>query len=652
MKKIVLVCFFLCLGFTHLSAQIVINELDSDSDGIDDKEFVELKSQQANFSLDGYVLVMFNGSFSGQDQSYFSLDLSNYQTDENGILLIGSTFVRPFPQLLIAPNTIQNGADAVAVYQGSEFDFPEFTPATTINLVDALVYGTGDADATSLLNALNLSQQIDEDLNGQKDFESIQRNADGSYFVGNPTPRMTNDGSGILQTPVEITVESKKYDEGETFAIGFSTESPVSQNLSFSFSLENNGFNFSDFYGSTNITIQAGESSETVFISLIDDNDDEGDEQMLVRFDNLPQGFIPLNSQVLIRVVDNDFTMSDFGAPTNPTFDIVERTGPAGYYNSLDETSGQELRDSLQAIIAEEGVVRAQTYSDVITIVKKADQNPLNSNQVWLVYTEEGLPKLDLQSITDRDSVWNREHTFPRSRGGFFSIEEDGIADGKDIFWNTNADSLRHGNSDAHGLRAALSNENSSRSNHYYGDYNGPDGNLGSFKGDVARSVFFMAIRYNDLSVEPGFPEMEGVMGDLDTLLAWHQQDPPDDFEMNRNNTVYNWQKNRNPFIDQPELVDYIWGDQTGDTWQQELSNEAADELMFSLYPNPNSGGFYIDGIKNRSDISVFSLTGKKIAERQNISSHQKINLNLSPGVYLIKVTSENKTAVRKMIVK
>jgi hypothetical protein len=188
MKKIVLVCFFLCLGFTHLSAQIVINELDSDSDGIDDKEFVELKSQQANFSLDGYVLVMFNGSFSGQDQSYFSLDLSNYQTDENGILLIGSTFVRPFPQLLIAPNTIQNGADAVAVYQGSEFDFPEFTPATTINLVDALVYGTGDADATSLLNALNLSQQIDEDLNGQKDFESIQRNADGSYFVGNPTP--------------------------------------------------------------------------------------------------------------------------------------------------------------------------------------------------------------------------------------------------------------------------------------------------------------------------------------------------------------------------------------------------------------------------------------------------------------------------------
>jgi len=161
-----------------------------------------------------------------------------------------------------------------------------------------------------------------------------------------------------------------------------------------------------------------------------------------------------------------------------------------------------------------------------------------------------------------------------------------------------------------------------------------------------------MAIRYNDLSVEPGFPEMEGVMGDLDTLLAWHQQDPPDDFEMNRNNTVYNWQKNRNPFIDQPELVDYIWGDQTGDTWQQELSNEAADELMFSLYPNPNSGGFYIDGIKNRSDISVFSLTGKKIAERQNISSHQKINLNLSPGVYLIKVTSENKTAVRKMIVK
>ena len=56
-------------------------------------------------------------------------------------------------------------------------------------------------------------------------------------------------------------------------------------------------------------------------------------------------------------------------------------------------------------------------------------------------------------------------------------------------------------------------------------------------------------------------------MGDLKTLLEWNKIDPADDFEMNRNNVIYNWQKNRNPFIDHPELVDYIWGDKYGEIW-------------------------------------------------------------------------------------
>src|SRR5699024_9054658 len=121
----------------------------------------------------------------------------------------------------------------------------------------------------------------------------------------------------------------------------------------------------------------------------------------------------------------------------------------------------------------------AQTYSDVIDILKEADENPLNSNEVWQVYSETGKPKLDLQVTSNSAGTWNREHTYPRSRAGYYSIEEDEIADGKAIFWPTNADSLRHGNSDAHALRVADSGENSSRSNQDYGEYSGPPGNLG-----------------------------------------------------------------------------------------------------------------------------------------------------------------------------
>src|SRR5699024_8765313 len=132
--------------------------------------------------------------------------------------------------------------------------------------------------------------------------------------------------------------------------------------------------------------------------------------------------------------------------------------------------------------------------------------------------------------------TWNREHIYPRSRGGFYSIKADETADGQAIFWTTNADSLRHGNSDAHALRAADAGENSSRGNKDYGEYSGPAGNQGSFKGDVARSVFYMTVRYNGLQVVSGNPpnSTDGQLGDLDILLQWHRDDPPDDFEMNR----------------------------------------------------------------------------------------------------------------------
>ena len=71
-----------------LSAQLVINELDCDTPSIDDKEFIELKSDVPNFPLDGYVVVLFNGSTSGGNTSYFAIDLDGYTTDVNGLLLI------------------------------------------------------------------------------------------------------------------------------------------------------------------------------------------------------------------------------------------------------------------------------------------------------------------------------------------------------------------------------------------------------------------------------------------------------------------------------------------------------------------------------------------------------------------------------------
>ena len=653
---VIIVFFFISVCF---SQTVVINELDSDTPSIDDKEFIELLSNIPNFSLDGYVLVFFNGSTNGADSSYLTIDLSGYTTDVNGLLLIGSNAVVPTPQLLIAPNLIQNGPDAVALFTGTAEDFPEGTLATTTNLVDALAYETGSAEAQSLWALLGLSGQVIEGPNNNTD--SIQRFDDGlgnpdsiSYLATIPTPRALNDGSGIILNGILTTVSQTQYDEGMAFDITFTSEQNVTSDLNINFSLNNQGFNTSDYTGNTSVIIPSGFNTVSTTITLIDDILDEGDEVLKISISTLPTEYLRLNNNLEIRVVDNDFTMAPFGTPLYPTTGIVASTQPTGYYdsiNGLSNTTPTTLEQGLQNIIANPAIVRAQTYADVIDILEEADQNPANSNEVWLLYTEQGRAKLDIQTTSNNVGTWNREHTFPRSLAGYNSIDLDEIRDGKDVFWITKADSLRHGNSDAHALRAADGPENSSRNNQHYGQYNGPSGTAGSFKGDVARSVLYMQIRYNGLSIENGFPSTQGQMGDLVTLLDWHRNDPPDDFEMNRNNIVYEWQFNRNPFIDMPELVEYIWGNQAGMVWDNSLSVSDLSVETIKIYPNPINDQLFISGKNNEYNVVIFSSDGRKL-QSKTLKNNSPFNLDLATGLYYARISSEGKTETKKFLVR
>ncbi|MDO6598344.1 endonuclease [Oceanihabitans sp. 2_MG-2023] len=652
-----LLLFLLIYQFSF--SQIVINEVDCDTPSTDDKEFIELKSDTPNFPLDGYVLVLFNGN---GDDSYFTLDLDGYQTDPNGLLLIGSDSVTPFPQVLISLNTIQNGADAVAIYLGNASDFPEETPATQTNLIDALVYDTSDSDDTELMAALGVTEQINEGSGNNTN--SIQLLQDGSYISTTPTPRAINDGVGEAVVAINMSTDQIIYNEGDVFDIVFSTEENVTEDVTFSFTLDNYGFNTTDFTGNTTVTIANGSNSVTTTITIINDTLDEGDEEPIVKFVPLDWPYIANNNFLKLRAVDDDYTMANFGTPSNqfnPFLGNVTSTQPEGYYDSLHGLQDEELRQALQDIIAEEGVVRAQTYADVIDILKEADQNPEHSNEVWLLYTEQGRSKLENHTGGSSTGKWNREHTYPRSRGTFYDIDADDIADGKEVFWNTTADSLRHGYSDAHALRAADGPENSSRNNKNYGDpafggYDGPNNTAASFYGDVARSVFFMAVRYNGLALVNGYPEdideNDGTLGDLATLLEWHRNDPPDDYEMNRNNVVYTWQMNRNPFIDQPDLVEYIWGNQVDldVTWDQGLSISETNALQVQVYPNPARNVVYINGLLNKATVEVFSVEGRKV-ETYNIHGNSVLNTNLSSGMYLFKITSEDKTTIKKIVI-
>ena len=191
---------FLLLVFvtTFSTAQLYINEIESDSPGTDDAEFIELYSTSPNTSLDGYVLVLFNGS---DDASYAAYDLDGYSTDANGYFVIGDSGVTGV-SITFLSSGLQNGADAVALYQANKSDFPNDTAATTTNLVDAVVYDNNHADDTALLTGLGETTQFNEDEGDNGATNSLQRQADGSFIAGTPSPNTSNQVLSVSESKV------------------------------------------------------------------------------------------------------------------------------------------------------------------------------------------------------------------------------------------------------------------------------------------------------------------------------------------------------------------------------------------------------------------------------------------------------------------
>jgi len=207
-----------------VQAEIMINEVDADQAGSDSGEFVELyDGGLGNTSLTGYSLVFFNGS---NDTAYQNIDLSNYSTDTDGYFVVCGDSGSITASCDYSPGvSIQNGADAVALYYGA-------TPqtASTVNLIDALVYGTNDADDAGLLALLNPGQPQVNDTTS----ESMQRCANGSggalntdtYTQATPTPGAAN-ACGSEPVP-EPTIGSC----GETTQTGFHLISQVQGEIS------------------------------------------------------------------------------------------------------------------------------------------------------------------------------------------------------------------------------------------------------------------------------------------------------------------------------------------------------------------------------------------------------------------------------------
>jgi len=273
--------------------------------------------------------------------------------------------------------------------------------------------------------------------------------------------------------------------------------------------------------------------------------------------------------------------------------DAASAAAPDGYYDSLDLTSNATLRSTLHEVIDDHTKLpyTSSTALDTWDVVSDADSDPLNASNVLTIYKNTSYPKTE----DGTTASYNREHAWPKSYG-----------------FPTAA---AYPYSDAHHLFAADSSYKTSRSNLPYGtcdisclekvteDYNGEGGTSGIYpgesnwregsgstgtwevwedrKGDIARAMFYMAIRYEGgthgltLDEEPnleltddldliatsntGSNESVAYMGRLSVLVQWHLADPVDELERSRNEVVWAAQGNRNPFIDHPEYADYLF---------------------------------------------------------------------------------------------
>ncbi|XP_048869717.1 uncharacterized protein si:ch211-183d21.1 [Brienomyrus brachyistius] len=197
---------------------LIISEVNADNPKLDTTEFVELYHTSGKAaSLDGYTLVFYNGN---GNVAYKVLNLSSHTTDSRGFFLVGSADVQPKPAIILPPNTVQNGPDAIVLYQGDAERYSEKMTITTVGLMDAIVYSTRQStDAESMADILTPgSPAFIEDDSVHKSDESMERcwlsSGSGTFQVGLPSPGQHNQCQSPNGTAVQIS--ELRLGEGQT----------------------------------------------------------------------------------------------------------------------------------------------------------------------------------------------------------------------------------------------------------------------------------------------------------------------------------------------------------------------------------------------------------------------------------------------------
>ncbi|NHN24299.1 T9SS type A sorting domain-containing protein [Flavobacterium jejuense] len=316
---------------------------------------------------------------------------------------------------------------------------------------------------------------------------------------------------------------------------------------------------------------------------------------------------------------------------------------PNGYYSSATG-NGYSLKTQLYNIIKNHN---DRGYSGLWTTYGTSDRDHQNENDntIFDLYSEvqNGKDPYNYSYSTNQcgsysgeGSCYNREHMIPQS---VFNSSSPMVSDAHFI---TPTDGYVNGirSNYPHGDVASASKTTRNGSKLGTSAVSGYSGTVfepvDAFKGDIARMYFYFATRYQNTVANYSYPMFNNTSNQvfttsfLNMLLAWHAQDPVSAREIERNNAIYARQGNRNPFIDNPNYVNVIWGGTSsggGNTGGGTTSGSKSD-LFLSEYVEGSSNNKALE-IKNETGSSV-SLSGYSIKKQTNGSGSWSSGLTLS----------------------
>lgn len=348
---------------------------------------------------------------------------------------------------------------------------------------------------------------------------------------------------------------------------------------------------------------------------------------------------------------------------------------PNGYYNSADSLVGDSLRIALREIIRNHTV---RSYSDLWDGYRTTDRLP--DGKVWDMYSHNpnGPQPYTFTYRTDQcgnygveGDCYNREHTWPQSKFGdatpmrtdiVLVVPTDGKVNGQRSNW-------------PYGEVSSLSwtsmNGSKLGTNRYPGSPSSTAFEpIDEYKGDIARIMFYVVTRYYKLdngwlNWEQG-NKAELTPWSLAMFLEWHRADPVSDKERDRNNAIYDFQDNRNPYVDHPEFVDCVF-DPSRCNWAQvdtsgvDTSNSLRQMLTaneIKIFPNPATQNLSINWTKvaqpSAVSIDIYDITGRVMT---HVASSQattvQVDVSTWPsGMYIVRWSNEDYVFMDKFVKK